>query len=80
MIMMRKNIYKMRLHRNRKHLRFLIEASDADSSYCKEQVMKRHKKTGLPLFTKAVYKNGTIVFIYYKADGSGIVDTVSINK
>lgn len=78
--MTRKNLYKMRLHRNRKHLRFLIEMSDTNSIYCKEQVMKRHEKTGLPLLTKAVYKNGTVVFIYYKTDGSGIVDSISINK
>jgi hypothetical protein len=73
--MMRKNIYKMRLHSNR---RFLV--SDTNSTCCKEQVMKRHEETGLPLLTKAEYKNGTIVFIYYKTDGSGIVDSISINK
>lgn len=78
--MMRKNIHRTRLLCNRKHLRFLVEMSDTNSAYCKEQVMERHEKTGLPLLTKAVYKNGTIVFIYYKTDGSGIVDSVSINK
>ena len=77
---MRKNVYKMRLHRNRKHLRFLTERNDAETPFCKEQVVHRHHETGLPLLTKCEYTNGNVVFVYYKMDGSGVVDYVDIRK
>lgn len=41
---------------------------------CKETVIEKHSKTGLPLLTRVVYKNGKIMYIHYKSNGSGIVD------
>lgn len=76
--MNRLNIAKIRRYRNRKHLRYQNLKNDETVPFCKEQVLERHPVTGLPLLTECYFSNGNVVCIYYKKDGSWIVERIEI--
>lgn len=78
-MLLRNRIVAMRVRMRRKHLnKFLSTDTTAVATTsvpaCQETVMERHLKTGLPLLTQVVYKNGKIMYIHYKSNGSGIID------
>jgi hypothetical protein len=69
----------MRVRMRRRHLNRAISSLNTteqvgEKKACQETIVQRHERTGLPLLTHVEYKNGNTMYIYYKSDGSGIID------
>lgn len=72
-----KNLMKLRARHHRNHRRCSRMRDDDTSPFCKEHVLERHLITGLPLLTECKF-NGKTLYIYYKSDGSWVVDRIEV--
>jgi hypothetical protein len=73
-----KNLLKLRARHHRNHRRYSRMRDDETNPFCKEKVLERHPITGLPLLTECKFKNGKTMYIYYKRDGSWVVDRIEV--